>query len=175
MRFRINNRFHKSLRTRSLSLERPILSERGEDAVPVGFLEFDDQGFVRSIQKFKKFMWFPAVPIRPDIATHQPFMTDFDYRVEISPPLRLAIPNQSALEDDDNLRNIWQNAPNGYYNWLTNETGHSHKFFTESTIMIADRFVENPDTPKSHKYRVIRTETIGTVQDIFLHDIENVH
>lgn len=172
MRFRINNRFHKSLLTRSLTLERPILSERGEDVVPLGFLEFDSSGIVQSIKRFESFMWFPAVPIRPDIVTHQPFMTDFDYRVEISPALRLAVPDKDALSTP---RPTWQNASNGYYNWLTDESGKPNKFFTETTICIADRFIENPDTPKSHKYRVIRTETIGTVQDIFLHDIENVH
>ena len=271
MKFRINNRFHTSLRKADpkstlCEIERPRATERGEDIVPLGFLEFDANGFISAVRSTKNFIFFPN-PISPDIRQHQPFMTDFDYRIEVSPVLRLAVAkvirylriridkDLTSLPVDDvnitdltaklpgvdlketirvntgtncsdwdlrfsreltieeirsltvnrTLRNRIDNAKienilgpvtakpradlekpskDGYYRWLDGrqidpETGscnpEEHTYFTETTVCIADRFIKCADSVKPHKYRVLRVETIGTVQDIQLHDIENVH
>ena len=172
MRFRMNNRFHKSLRTRSFAIERDCLTDIDTITLPLGFLEFDCHGEFAGIRSQVKLLFFPA-PSSPDIRQHQPLLMDFDYRTEVSPILRLAYPNSVALEQNDRL--TWKDSDgDGYFNWRTDEVSNPNKYFVETYIQISDRLIEYPGTLQERKYRVTRVETIGTLQDIYFHNINTV-
>ena len=172
MKFRINTRFHKALRTKVIAIERDILTDRDTLTCQLGFLEFDTSGEIQAIKSTKKIMMFPA-PIRPDITTNQPFKFDFDYRVETSPYFRLAVPNIDALNERDGF-DTWKTNTSEYFNWLTDDATNPHKYFSETRVLITDRLVENRNTLQEQKYRVSRVEIIGTLQDIYLHNLNDV-